>query len=261
MKNQMATNFGAAADDYARFRAGFPDSFFDRLAALGIGASGETIVDVGTGTGTLARGFALRGAKVIGIDPDGRLLDQASRLDVAASATVEYKIGTAEAIPLPDGVADVVSAGTCWHWFDGQKAALEFSRITKPGGHAVVAYFSWLPFPGNVVEATERLIEKHNRNWKFGGGIGVDFRSLPHLHAAGFSGVETFSYDLDVPYTAEGWRGRIRASAGVGGSLAPAEVEAFDAEHARLLEESFPGDLLKIPHRVFTIVATRAHAG
>ena len=60
MNNQMATNFGAAAEDFARFRAGFPDSLFDRLAALGIGASEETIVDVGTGTGTLARGFALR---------------------------------------------------------------------------------------------------------------------------------------------------------------------------------------------------------
>jgi len=261
MKKRMATNFGAAAEDFARFRAGFPDSLFDRLAALGIGASGETIVDVGTGTGTLARGFALRGAKVIGIDPDGRLLAQARRLDVAASVTVEYKIGSAEAIPLPDGVADVVSAGQCWHWFDGQKAAMEFSRITKPHASVVVAYFSWLALTRNVVEATERLIKKHNRNWKFGGGIGVDFRSLPHLQAAGFSRIETFSYDLDVPYTPEGWRGRIRASAGVGASLAPAEVEAFDAELARILEESFPGDLLKIPHRVFTIVATRAHPG
>lgn len=254
----MATNFGAAAEDYARFRAGFPDSIFGRLAALGIGASGNTIVDVGTGTGTLARGFALRGAKVIGIDPDDRLLDQARRLDAAAFATVEYKIGMAEAIPLPDGVADVVSAGQCWHWFDGRKAAGEFSRITRPHGRVVVAYFSWLPLPGNLVEATERLIMKHNRNWSFGGGNGFDLGSLPHLQTAGFSRIETFSYDLDIPYTAEGWRGRIRASAGVAGSLAPTEVKAFDAELARLLEESFPGDLLQIPHRVFTIVATRA---
>jgi SAM-dependent methyltransferase len=261
MKKQTATNFGAAAEDFARFRAGFPDSLFDRLAALGIGASGETIVDVGTGTGTLARGFALRGCKVIGIDPDGRLLDQARRLDVAASATVEYKIGSAEAIPLPDGVADVVSAGQCWHWFDGPKAAMEFSRITKPRAQVVVAYFSWLPLPGNVVEATERLIMKHNRNWGFGGGNGFDLGSLSHLQSVGFSRVETFSYDLDVPYTSEAWRGRIRASAGVGASLAPAEVEAFDAELARLLERSFPGDLIEIPHRVFTIIAARARAG
>ena len=115
MKKQTATNFGAVAEDFARFRAGFPDSLFGRLAAFGIGVSEETIVDVGTGAGTLARGFALRGCKVIGIDPDGRLLDQARRLDAAAEATVEYKIGSAEAIPLPDGVADVVSAGQSWH--------------------------------------------------------------------------------------------------------------------------------------------------
>src|SRR5262245_30446031 len=151
MKQQMATNFGAAAEDFARFRAGFPDSLFVRLPAHGIGAAGETIVDVGTGTGTLARGFALRGARVIGIDPDGRLLDQARRLDVAASVTVEYKIETAEAIPLPDGLADVVSAGQCWHWFDGPKAALEFSRITKSHASVVGAYFTWLPLLGSVV--------------------------------------------------------------------------------------------------------------
>ena len=261
MGKHIPTNFGAAAEDYARFRAGFPDSLFDRLAALGIGASGETVVDVGTGTGTLARGFALRGCKVIGVDPDGRLLDQARRLDVAASATVEYKIGSAEAIPLPDGVADVVSAGQSWHWFDGPKAAMEFSRITKPRAQVVVAYFSWLPLPGNVVEATERLIMKHNRNWGFGGGNGFDLGSLPHLQTVGFSRIETFSYDLDVQYTSEAWRGRIRASAGVGASLAPAKVEAFDAELARLLEGSFPGDLIEIPHRVFTIIAARARAG
>jgi SAM-dependent methyltransferase len=166
----------------------------------------------------------------------------------------------AEAIPLPDCFADVVSAGQCWHWFDGPKAAREFSRITRPYGRVVVAYFSWLPLPGNVVEATEHLITKHNRNWSFGGGNGFDHGSLPHLQAAGFSKFETFSYDLNVPYTAEGWRGRIRASAGVGPSLSPAEVEAFDAELIQLLERSFPGDLLEIPHRVFTIAATRVGA-
>jgi SAM-dependent methyltransferase len=98
----MKTNFGAAAEDYARFRAGFPDSLFDRLAAFGIGTSGETVVDVGTGTGTLARGFARRGCKVIGIDPDDRLLNQARQLDLTASVTIDYKIGYAEAIPLAD---------------------------------------------------------------------------------------------------------------------------------------------------------------
>jgi hypothetical protein len=92
------------------------------------------------------------------------------------------------------------------------------------------------------------------------GGNGFHLDSLPQLYAAGFSGFETFSYDMDVAYSAEAWRGRIRASAGVGASLAPAEVQAFDAELARLLEESFPGNVLRVPHRVFAIIGTHAPA-
>ena len=45
MKKQTATNFGAAEEDFARFRAGFPDSLFDRLAALGIGNSVNNLVN------------------------------------------------------------------------------------------------------------------------------------------------------------------------------------------------------------------------
>ena len=36
----QATAFGIAADDYATHRAGFPDSFFERLAAFGVGSGG-----------------------------------------------------------------------------------------------------------------------------------------------------------------------------------------------------------------------------
>ena len=64
----MKPDFGATSADYARHRAGFPDSLFERLAAYGIGHARQSIVDLGTGTGTLARGFARRGCRVSGID-------------------------------------------------------------------------------------------------------------------------------------------------------------------------------------------------
>ena len=101
---------------------------------------------------------------------------------------------------------------------------------------------------------------EHDTSTQCGGSQGR-LESLPHLYAAGFSEFVTFSYDMDVAYSAEAWRGRIRASAGVGASLAPAEVKAFDAELARVLEETFPGELLQTPHRVFAILGTRAPAG
>ncbi|MEM8709038.1 MAG: methyltransferase domain-containing protein, partial [Actinomycetota bacterium] len=63
------TGFGNAAADYATHRAGFPDELFDRLAPHGIGRSGQRVVDLGTGTGTVARQLARRGCSVIGVDP------------------------------------------------------------------------------------------------------------------------------------------------------------------------------------------------
>ena len=86
----------------------------------------------------------------------------------------------------------------------------------RPGGTLVIAHFDWIPLPGNVAEATERLIETHNPAWTMGG--------------------------------------RIRASAGVGASLAPEAVERFDGELATLLADRFPEDPLAVPHRCFALV-------
>jgi len=61
--------------------------------------------------------------------------------------------------------------------------------------------------------------------------------------------------DVDVPFTHDAWRGRMRSSNGVGASLSAAEVAAFDAELARLLRERFPEEPLVVPHRVWALVA------
>jgi hypothetical protein len=118
----------------------------------------------------------------------------------------------------------------------------------------VIAHFDWLPGPGNVVEATECLIEAHNPDWKLAGGMGMYPWWLRDVEAAGFHQIETFSYDVDVEYAPEAWRGRIRTSAGVGASLPPDGVEAFDRALQTLLRERFPGSPIAIPHRVFAIV-------
>ena len=119
----------------------------------------------------------------------------------------------------------------------------------------VIAHFDWLPLSGNVVRATEELIEAHNPSWKLGNLLGIHPQWLRDLGEASFRAIETFSYDVDVPYTSQAWRGRIRASAGVGASLAPDEVVRFDRELQRLLEKRFPATVLAVPHRVFAVLA------
>lgn len=250
----LNVDFGKTAADYGRYRAGFPDALFTRLAALGIGLRGHRVLDLGTGTGTLARGFARRGCDVTGLDPSAPLLEEAARLDHAAGVTIRYVIATAEATGLPAASFDVVSAGQCWHWFDRGRAAPEARRLLVPAGRLVIAHFDWIPLPGNAVEATERLIEQHNPEWKGGGGTGIHRAWLRDVAVAGFEQIETFSFDLQVPYSHEAWRGRIRASAGIAASLPPDAVARFDAELRDLLAQRFPDDPMLTPHRVFAVV-------
>lgn len=253
-------NFGAVAADYATHRLGFPDSLFDRLATLDVFRPGDRVIDVGAGTGTLARGFARRRCRVLGVDPDRRMIEQARRLDIEAGVSVDYRVGVAEALPVEDREADLISAGQCWHWFNGEAAANEFARVVRLGvradrrqGRVLVAHFDWLPTPGSIVAATERLIVKHNPAWKGVGGDGIHTESLPPLWASGFRNFEMFGYDVDAAYTPEAWRGRVRASAGIGASLGSEAIAAFDAELAAILAAHFPGDVLKVPHRVWAL--------
>ncbi|WP_151770446.1 class I SAM-dependent methyltransferase [Streptomyces abyssomicinicus] len=248
-------DFGLTAQDYGRHRAGFPPELITRLARHGVEASGRDVLDLGTGTGSLARLFALAGARVTGVDPAAPLLDQARRLDAEAGVTAEYRVGTAEETGLPGARFDVVTAGQCWHWFDAPRAAAEVRRLLRPGGSLVIAHFDWLPLPGNVVSATEELILAHNPAWSMGGGTGLHPRWLTDLATAGFGGIETFSFDVDVPYTPQDWVGRIRASAGVGASLPEEEVRTFSDELTAVLRDTFPGDPLGIPHRTWAVTA------
>lgn len=252
-------DFGLTARDYGRHRAGFPPDFFARVAPWGVGLRGQRLLDLGTGTGSIARGFAARGCRATGLDPAAPLLEQARELGRAEGVAVDYVQATAEATGLAEASFDVVSAGQCWHWFNRDQAAAEAMRLLRPGGALLIGHFDWLPRPGSVVEATEALIMQHNPRWSLGGGCGIHWRWFADLERAGFIGLESLSFDLDQPYTHEAWRGRIRASAGIAASLPPDKVAAFDAEHAALLAERFPEAVLQAPHRVFALIGRKSN--
>jgi SAM-dependent methyltransferase len=191
------------------------------------------------------------------------MMRQARLLDQPESLQIDYCCALAEQVGLKSGWADLVSAGQCWHWFERSQAALEVWRLLRPGGRALITHFDWIPSPGNLAESTEELIFKHNPGWAqnpawvMGGKAGIYPAWLADLSTVGFNDLTTFSFDLDVPYSPEAWRGRIRASAGVGASLPPEAVDLFDAELSALLQARFPGESLLIPHRVWGLVGVK----
>ncbi|MBB4909507.1 class I SAM-dependent methyltransferase [Actinophytocola algeriensis] len=249
----MSIDFGRTAADYAKYRAGFPPEFFTRLAALGIGVPGQRIADLGTGTGVLARELAAAGSVVTGVDVAPALLDQARELDAAAGVEVTYRVAAAEDTGLPGGAWDVVTAAHCWHWFDAPRAVAEVRRLLVSGGAVVLCSRDYLVLPGNVCEASEELILSYHPGWPMAGSPGTHDEWAEDL--TGFTDLETFSFDVDVPHTHVAWRGRMRSSNGVGASLPGEAVAAFDADLARLLRERFDEEPLPVPHRVFAMVA------
>lgn len=251
--SEIIVDFGKTASDYAKHRAGFPDRFFERLFNNGIVRQGDRVLDLGTGTGTVARGLAKRGCVVTALDPSDAMLEQAKALAAADGVEIRLLQARAEQTHLPGGSFDVVIAGTCWHWFDRPDAALEARRVLEPSGRLLIANLDWLPLPGNVVEATERLIKTHNPPWDGDDGTGIYPSWFADLSRAGFADVESFSFDVSIPYSHEGWLGRIRASTGVGASLSPEAVERFTAAHRELLLRDFPDEPLLVPHRVFAV--------
>lgn len=251
----LPVDFGVTAADYAQHRPGFPPRFFEKVGQLKIGAVGQRVLDLGTGTGTLARGFSARGCSVVGLDPSPGMLAQAARLAAEASLDTTWICAHAEETGLPEGSFDAVSAGQCFHWFDRPRAAAECHRVLRPGGRIVVAYFSYLPDPGSLAEATEALVLKYNRTWGWAGDDGRYFEALTDLEQAGFEHLETFDSVMPVAFTHEAWRGRFRACNGV--LTQPlATIAAFDGELKQLLAERFSEPLL-VDHRLWAIVLER----
>lgn len=230
-------DWGRTSRDYATFRPGPPDSFYEKLAALGVGLEGQRILDLGTGTGVLARRFAAAGARCAGIDVSAEQIETARRLAREAGLEIDFRVARAEATGFGDASFDVVTASQCWLYFDAPRAIAEACRVA-PGGALMVAHFSWLPRLDPIARASEELVLRFNPQWSAADWAG-DVPPLPDwaegLRLAGF-----FVYDAAIPFTRATWRGRIRACRGVGAGLAPDEVARFDAAHAALLARIAP---------------------
>jgi SAM-dependent methyltransferase len=241
-------DWSATSGDYAAFRPGPPAAFFDRLQALGIGLPGQRILDLGTGTGVMARAFAARGATAAGIDIAAGQIEAARRLAESERLAIDFRVAPAEEPPFADGSFEAATANQCFLYFDRARVLAALRRVLVPGGRLVISHHSWLPREDAIARASEALILEFNPAW---GGADFDGRIAPmpegmpeDLVLEGF-----FLFDVDVPFDRAGWLGRIRASRGVGATLPPDELAAFDRAHAALLERIAPPSFT-IRHRL-----------
>ena len=104
---------------------------------------GETILDVGCGSGVLDRWLArstVGAHRIMAVDIHRTLLREAAALarKEGVAHLIEFREGNAETLPFPDQTFDVTMSATVMELLDADRMLREMIRVTKPGGRVAV---------------------------------------------------------------------------------------------------------------------------
>jgi ubiquinone/menaquinone biosynthesis C-methylase UbiE len=220
-KSAPTERFSDRVDDYVKYRPHYsPEVVAALRSACGL-KSEHLVVDVGCGTGLLAKIFMENGNRVIGVEPNANMR-QAGEQYLASFGNFSTIDGSAEATSLPDNYADFVIAGQAFHWFQPEATRREFARILKPGGWVVLIWHDRDMESTPFLREYEAFLQQYS----------TDYSTVAHNKVANYSALEKF-YAPDQMHVIiqqtqqrfdyEGLRGRLLSS-----SYAPREGPAAE---------------------------------
>ncbi|HEY8547561.1 MAG TPA: class I SAM-dependent methyltransferase [Acidimicrobiales bacterium] len=252
-QRRMAESSAADPERYDRTRPRYPDELVQAVIAH---SPGRVVLDVGCGTGVVARQFQAAGCQVLGVDVDERMADYARRTGVAVEVSSFEQWD-------PDGRrCDAVVAGQTWHWVDPIAGAAKAAEVLRPGGRLAVFWNVFLP-PPHVARA---LTEAHasavpTSPFAAGATSGFDgYILLSTMATDGIRQVGAFTdpvewrFDWQRDYTRDEWLEQLRNS-GEAGRLTPEELEKLLAATGAALDGL--GGTVTMPYATMTVTATR----
>jgi SAM-dependent methyltransferase len=138
---------GNAAERYERWAVPFVvGPWAPPLLDIADVRPGERVLDIATGTGVVARLAARRvhpGGTVTALDLNDAMLQEAKRLPLPPGLTIDWRQGSALALPFADGICDVVLCQQGLQFFpDRLKALDEMRRVLMPGGRVAVSVWT-----------------------------------------------------------------------------------------------------------------------
>jgi len=205
LQRQVAEGFGADASRYDRARPTYPAALVDRIVAA---SPGREVVDVGCGTGISSRLFEAAGCRVLGVEPDPRMAEQARQ------GGTEVEIAKFEDWDPAGRAFDSVVAAQAWHWVDLVAGAAKAAEALRPGGRLAVLWNAFDP-PRELREAFGEVYRRAVPDsplsgfwarpaldtYRAGGGRAADGMR----QAGGFGDPEEWLADWARPYTRDEW--------------------------------------------------------
>jgi ubiquinone/menaquinone biosynthesis C-methylase UbiE len=144
--------------------------FRERLVQLARLEPGQSVLDIGCGTGSLAIAAKRRvgpSGTVEGIDASPEMIARAKKKASQAGLAVAFTDGVVEALPFPDARFDAVLSTLMLHHLPRearQQCAREMRRVATPGGRVLAVDF------GRPAGGHKSLMDHFHRH----GGVDVD---------------------------------------------------------------------------------------
>lgn len=151
--------FSNRADDYVRYRPGYPDQLIEVLGDVCGLQPEHVIADVGSGTGKLTEVLLRAGHIVYGVEPN-QPMRAAGERHLERFPNFRSVCGTAEDTTLPHRSLYLVTAAQAFHWFDAAKCRREFRRILQEPGWVALVWNDRQQHHSPFLDAYESLLQE-----------------------------------------------------------------------------------------------------
>ncbi len=235
----LVADFFSDAVAYENMMGRWSASLAPRFAEFAKVGDGGRLLDVGCGTGSLARTLAAmtRRAEIVGIDPAVPFVEYA-RAQVK-DPRLSFEVGDAQALPFEPASFDGALSCLVFQFIpDSVKAAGEMRRVTRPGGTVAACTWDWIGmemaalFWDVAVELDPAMESRRRRPLTQAGELGALWKET------GLREVEEGSLEISMDFASfdDYWRPQNNGVGPIGAYLAALPAERRDTLRSRLEE-------------------------
>ena len=262
MRYEMpATLFAGTEVGYSVYRPPHPGVYVDHIAGLDPDGS---VLDLGTGPGSLALGLAKRGRHTVGVDVSPKMIEVARKraADHGFDDEVEFQVGDAHDLAGLPKVAGVV-IGDAFHWLDRASVLSQLDELIVPGGFvAIMMSFAAGTAKPWWYQLADRVIHRHVGTARRAGPDalhqeqpGGDHETV--LRESAFSELTVMRTDVTLSLNLDQIMGLQYTQAYSSPAVLGERLAQFDGDLRRLLLAAEPGGMFTATIQPGMIIARR----
>ncbi len=196
------TRFSDRVDNYVKYRPSYPAELLDFLFREKYLRLGDTVGDIGSGTGIFTKLLLEKGLTVCGVEPNGPMRAAAEAYLAPFGPQFISMDGRAEATGLGEKSLDAITCAQAFHWVDPVAAKREFARVLKPGAPVIVIWNNRSVDADAFAAAYDQILLKHGvgyqrvkNSWVVPDAIWQDFFEHGQYVFQRFDNRQTFDWE------------------------------------------------------------------